>query len=187
MARKKAVKKVNKKAGEASKGSKVRGGETRHKPAAKADTPSPAADADVSTSPILDRPIPKTKHTHVELLEFRQLLLAKRAELVGDVNHMTSEALRDNRPGGAGNLSNVPLHMADIGSDNWEQEFTLGLVAGERQLLREIDAALARIEDRTYGICEATHKPISEQRLRAQPWARYCIEYARLKEQGGSA
>ncbi len=56
--------------------------------------------------------------------------------------------------------------------------------ANERQLLKEIDAALQRIADHTYGICEATHKPIGKQRLRAKPWARYCIESAREKELG---
>ena len=131
-----------------------------------------------------EKPTPKTKLSQEDLDEFRQLLLAKRAELIGDVDHMTNEALRDSQPGGSGSLSNVPIHMADVGSDNWEQEFTLGLVANERQRLKKIDAALQRIADRTYGICEATHKPIGKQRLRAEPWARYCIEYAREKELG---
>ena len=133
-----------------------------------------------------EKPTPKTKFSEEVLDEFRQLLLAKRAELIGDVDHMTSEALRDSQPGGVGSLSKVPIHMADVGSDNWEQEFTLGLVANERQRLKEIDAALQRIADHTYGICEATHKPIGKQRLRAKPWARYCIESAREKELGGT-
>ena len=133
-----------------------------------------------------EQPTPKTKFSEEVLAEFRQLLLTKRAELIGDVDHMTTEALRDSQPGGLGTLSNVPIHMADVGSDNWEQEFTLGLVANERQLLKEIDAALQRIADHTYGICESTHKPIGKQRLRAKPWARYCIESAREKELGGA-
>ncbi len=133
-----------------------------------------------------EKPTPRTKFSKEVLDEFRQLLLTKRAELIGDVDHMTSEALRDSQPGGLGSLSKVPIHMADVGSDNWEQEFTLGLVANERQRLKKIDAALQRIADRTYGICEATHKPIGKQRLRAKPWARYCIESAREKELGGT-
>ena len=131
-----------------------------------------------------EQPVPKTKFSEEVLEEFRQLLITKRAELIGDVDHMTSEALRDSQPGGSGNLSKVPIHMADVGSDNWEQEFTLGLVANEQQRLKEIDAALQRIADHTYGICEATHKAIGKQRLRAKPWARYCIESAREKELG---
>jgi len=54
----------------------------------------------------------------------------------------------------------------------------------ERKLLREIDNALVRLEKKTYGICEGTGKPISKARLEAQPWARYCVKYARMLEQG---
>ena len=78
----------------------------------------------------------------------------------------------------------MPIHMADLGSDTWEQELTLGLIENERGLLREIDEALDRIEDKTYGICLATNRPISKSRLRAQPWAKYCIAYARKRELG---
>ena len=145
-----------------------------------------AGESTKSDSQPPERATPKTKFSEAELDEFRQLLLTKRAELIGDVDHMTNEALRNSQPGGVGSLSKVPIHMADVGSDNWEQEFTLGLVANERQRLKEIDAALQRIADRTYGICEATHKPIGKQRLRATPWARYCIESAREKELGGT-
>jgi DnaK suppressor protein len=119
--------------------------------------------------------------TTKELEHYRDLLLAKRRELVGDMSQMEREALRS----AAGtNLSNLPLHMADMGTDNYEQEFTLGLVEKDRQLLREINNALAKIMDGTFGICEGTGKPISTPRLEAQPWARYSIEYARQKEQG---
>ena len=62
--------------------------------------------------------------------------------------------------------------MADMGTDNYEQEFTLGLVEKDRSLLREINTALAKIQNGTYGICEGTGKPISKPRLEAQPWAR---------------
>jgi RNA polymerase-binding protein DksA len=84
----------------------------------------------------------------------------------------------------SGDLSSMPIHMADLGTDNYEQEFALGLMDSERKLLREIDNALVRIEKKTYGICQATGKPISRARLEAQPWARYCVEYARMLEQG---
>jgi len=127
-------------------------------------------------------PIPKTKLSRKELREFKELLEVKRRELVGDVRNLTDQALRGRQAGGGG--SNMPMHMADIGSDNWEQEFTLGLIENERGLLREIDEALDRIESRTYGICIATHRPIQTVRLRAKPWAKYCVEYARLRELG---
>ena len=117
-----------------------------------------------------------------ELEHFRSLLLDKRRELVGDMVSMESEALRTS---GGSNLSNLPLHMADMGTDNYEQEFTLGLVEKERNLLREINSALAKIQNGTYGICEGTGKPISKPRLEAQPWAKHSIEYARQMERTG--
>ncbi|HWP39724.1 MAG TPA: TraR/DksA C4-type zinc finger protein [Tepidisphaeraceae bacterium] len=120
--------------------------------------------------------------TAKELEHFRELLLAKRREIVGDMSSMEREALRSTT---GTNLSNLPLHMADMGTDNYEQEFTLGLVEKDRQLLREINHALAKIQNGTYGICEGTGKPISKARLEAQPWARYSIEYARELEKRG--
>jgi RNA polymerase-binding protein DksA len=116
-----------------------------------------------------------------ELEHFRDLLLAKRRELVGDMGQMEREALRS---ASGSNLSNLPLHMADMGTDNYEQEFTLGLVEKERNLLREINTALAKIMDGSYGICEGTGKPISKVRLEAQPWARFSIEYQNKMEKG---
>lgn len=117
-----------------------------------------------------------------DLEMYRSLLLAKRRELVGDMSSMEHEALRSTS---GTNLSNLPIHMADMGTDNYEQEFTLGLVEKDRQLLREINSALAKIQDGTYGLCEGTGKPISKARLEAQPWAKYSIEYARQLEKGG--
>lgn len=143
---------------------------------------SPPDPTSESPAPEPAPPIPKTKLSDAQLEEFKQWLLDKRRELVGDMDNLADEALRRRRSEAAGDLSSMPIHMADIGSDNWEQEFTLGLISNERALLREIDDALQRIADRTYGICLGTHKRISVARLRAKPWAKYCIEYARLQE-----
>jgi RNA polymerase-binding protein DksA len=113
-----------------------------------------------------------------EMEFFRDLLLTKRRELVGDMSSMEREALR----GAGSNLSNLPVHMADMGTDNYEQEFTLGLVEKDRQLLREINLALAKVQNGTYGICEGTGKPISKARLEAQPWSKFSIEHVRALE-----
>jgi DnaK suppressor protein len=114
---------------------------------------------------------------------FKQLLLTKRHELLHNVNHMEEEALRKSLQT-SGDLSSMPIHMADLGSDNYEQDLAVGLMDGERRLLQEIDQALDRIQQGTYGICEGTDKPISRARLEAMPWARYCIEYERMIEEG---
>jgi DnaK suppressor protein len=122
--------------------------------------------------------------TAADMQRFKEMLLEKRREIVGDVNEMAGEALRKSRLDATGDLSSMPIHMADLGTDNYEQEFALGLMDSERKLLGEIDDALTRIERGTYGICEGTGKPIPKGRLTAQPWARYRVEYARMLEQG---
>ena len=126
----------------------------------------------------------KRSLTSADTEHFKQMLLEKRREILRNVNEFEDEALKKSRLDAAGDLSSMPIHMADIGTDNYEQEFALGLMDSERKLLREIDDALECIEQGTYGICEGTGKPIPKARLEAQPWAKYCIEYARMLEQG---
>jgi RNA polymerase-binding protein DksA len=126
----------------------------------------------------------KSPLTKGELKEFRQMLLTKRRVLLGDMNGIEGEALRRSRQDGTGDLSNMPTHPADIGSDNYEQEVALGLLESERIMLGEIDQALERIEEGTYGVCLGTGEPIGQPRLKARPWAKYSIEYARLLEKG---
>ncbi|MHC4196158.1 MAG: TraR/DksA family transcriptional regulator [Planctomycetota bacterium] len=108
----------------------------------------------------------------------------KRREIVGSVNEIQNETLKKSRLDAAGDLSSMPIHMADAGTDTFEQEFALGLMDSERKILREIDDALERIQQGVYGICEVTGKTILKARLEATPWARYSVEYARRLEQG---
>ena len=129
----------------------------------------------------------KSHLTAADTEHFKQLLLEKRKEILRNVNEIEDEALKKSRLDATGDLSSMPIHMADIGTDNYEQEFALGLMDSERKLLREIDDALERIEQGTYGICEGTGKQIPKARLEAQPWARYSVEYARKIEQGLAA
>ena len=126
----------------------------------------------------------KSPLSKAELKEFRTTLLDKRRDLVGDLSGIEAGALRRSRQEGTGDLSNLPTHPADIGTDNYEQEFSLGLLESERVLLEEIDQALERIENDTYGVCLGTGQPIGKARLKARPWAKYCIEYARMIEKG---
>ncbi len=122
--------------------------------------------------------------TKEEVEHFQRLLIEKMQEIIGDVNSIEGEALKKSRLDATGDLSSMPIHMADIGTDNYEQEFALNLLDSERKILHKIAEALQRIEDNTYGICEVTGRGISKGRLEARPWARYCIEYARLIEKG---
>ena len=154
---------------------------TSRKPAVTRKPASDKKHAVISRSEVVRA---KTHLTPKELAHFQSLLLEKRAELIGDVNSMEDEALQKSKLSASGDLSTMPIHMADIGTANYEQEFALGLLDGERKLLREIKDALQRIEDRTYGVCEGTGREIPKARLEANPWARYCVEYARMVEQG---
>ena len=126
----------------------------------------------------------KSRLTAADIERFKLMLLEKRREILRNVNEIEDEALKKSRLDASGDLSSMPIHMADLGTDNYEQEFALGLMDSERKLLQEIDDAMQRIEQGTYGICEATGKPIAKARLEAKPWARYCVEYARMLEQG---
>ena len=125
----------------------------------------------------------KTPLTKKQLDTYRAILLAKRTELIGDVQQMESDALRSS----SGSLSNTPQHLAEQGSDSADQSLNLNLAAADRRLIKEIDAALARIADKTYGLCELTGEPINPDRLDELPWARYSIEAARqLESRGGT-
>jgi RNA polymerase-binding protein DksA len=126
----------------------------------------------------------KRSLTSADVKHFKQILLEKRREILNNVNEIEDEALKKSRIDASGDLSSMPIHMADIGTDNYEQEFALGLMDSERKLLREIDEALGRIDKQTYGVCEGTGKQIPKARLEAQPWAKFCVEYARMLEQG---
>jgi len=76
----------------------------------------------------------------------------------------------------------MPIHMADIGSDNYEQEFTIDLIQNEEMEVREIDDALARIEDGTFGTCTACECRIPKERLKAIPYAMMCVKCKESEE-----
>jgi DnaK suppressor protein len=133
--------------------------------------------ADVTASD--KKRLTKTPLSKPELKAYRDLLIQKRDEIAGDVSSMETEALTG---GGSGSLSNLPQHMADQGSDVYDQALSLDLAASQRKLLIEIDAALERIADGTYGICIVTGQPIGKARLDAKPWAKLSIEAARMQE-----
>ena len=122
-----------------------------------------------------------------ERQELREILLERRRLLVGDVNHMQDSSMKKTMAAASGDLSTVPYHMADVGTDNFEHEFTLGLIENEEEELREIDAALERIEETSYGTCETCEKPIPKGRLKVIPYARLCIDCKRDQENGKGA
>ncbi|MGP1310051.1 MAG: TraR/DksA family transcriptional regulator [Phycisphaerales bacterium] len=129
-----------------------------------------------------EKRLTKSPLTKKELQKYRQLLIEKRAEILGDVESMEGEALMSGE-----RMSHTPNHAAEQGSDISSQSLSLDIAATQRKLLGEIDAALKRIEDGTFGICTMMGTAIGKARLDAKPWASLCIEAARRLERGAYA
>ena len=113
-----------------------------------------------------------------EMKVYNERLVLLRARLRGDVNAMAEAALSKTRSEASGDLSSMPIHMADVGSDNYEQEFTLSLMQNEEETLDLIEAALERIEDGVYGSCVECDGRINKTRLNAIPFTPFCIKCA---------
>ncbi len=107
---------------------------------------------------------------------YYKLLLDLRHSLTEGLSLHTEETLRRSTKDAAGDLSSYGQHMADAGTDTFDRDFALSMVASEQEALSEIDAAIKRIENGTYGICEVTQKPIAKERLLAVPFTRYSAE-----------
>ena len=106
---------------------------------------------------------------------YKKLLVKLRDDLVNDIRNMS-----DNTGSSSNDSSDVSghvQHMADVATDMYDKEFSLGLASHDREVLHKINAALKRIDDGTYGFCLATGKPISQARLKAIPYAEYCLKY----------
>jgi DnaK suppressor protein len=118
------------------------------------------------------------KLTAAEIDLYKHKLLLLRARLSGDVSTMTNAALNKNRLEASGDLSVMPIHMADVGSDNFEQEQTLSFMQNESGILDQVDEALVRIKEGTYGTCESCGGRIPKIRLNFLPYATLCVQCA---------
>lgn len=122
-------------------------------------------------------PAAKVKPMGKKDLEFfRKLLLNLRDRIVDEISFLAGENLNHSQREASGDLSNYGMHMADQGTDNFDREFALSLVSNEQEVLYEIDDAIHRVDNGTYGICELTGMPIEVERLKVLPYARYSRE-----------
>jgi DnaK suppressor protein len=121
--------------------------------------------------------------TEEELNFFKESLLKMREDLVEQIEDASEDTLMKSQKDVSGDISDYSLHMADVATDNYDRDFNLNLVSNERKLLFEIDEAIKRIENKTYGICLSCNKYISKSRLKAIPYARYCTKCKRKLEQ----
>lgn len=117
-----------------------------------------------------------------EVAQFKKLLLSLRERLVGEVDVMQGETLKKSRQDASGDLSNVPIHMADVGTDNYERDIMIELIQNGEEGVRSIDTALEKIEEGAFGICELCAKKINKERLKAVPYAKLCIDCQREEE-----
>jgi len=126
--------------------------------------------------------MPKVKKLDKKKLDFfKNLLLKMKTEIVQSMNTMAEETA--NGDAESRDVSGHVLHMADVATDMYDREFALGLASNEREVLQKIEEALKRIEDKTYGICLGTGKPISQARLKALPYTEYSLEHQEIKDE----
>ena len=109
-----------------------------------------------------------------ELLEYKDLLLKHKQQLLEEIRHITKDAATSHKDA-SGGISTYTFHMADVASDHYERELSLNIATTEQKLLYAIDEALKRIETGDFGICEACGEEIGVERLKVRPEATLCI------------
>jgi DnaK suppressor protein len=118
--------------------------------------------------------------TNTDLALHRTRLLALRARLLGDMTQMEDNALNKDHS----RTTSMPTNMAELGSENSDQELTLDLLGSDKEALDQIEAAIERIEDGSYGRCEKCGGKIPKPRLEAIPYAAQCVRCASQRENG---
>lgn len=112
-----------------------------------------------------------------QLMRYREALLARRREIVGDLASMRDE--QSGRGGAADQMaSRAPSHPADEATDEHGRAVLKQLTQRERDIAVEIDEALTRMDHGAYGLCQECGEPIDTERLDARPWSRLCLRHA---------
>lgn len=113
--------------------------------------------------------------TKREAAGFKKLLLKKRETIFDEINHIARDNLKSQKEA-TGDLSSYTYHMADMASDSYDRELSLNIASEEQELIYEIDEALKRIDEGKFGTCLFCNKKIPLKRLKALPYAKYCIQ-----------
>jgi DnaK suppressor protein len=116
-----------------------------------------------------------------DLEYFRKLLEKKRAEVLKNMEYLRKVTLDSTNQEASGDHSAYSFHMADQGTDAMEREKAFLFASRDEKYIRQIDDALERIENGTYGICRVTGNEIGKERLEAVPTTTISYE-AKLKE-----
>ena len=118
----------------------------------------------------------KKKLNKKELTDFKKLLLKKKDETTDEIKHISDDTLKKSQKDASGDISGYTYHMADVATDNYDREFSLGLASKDRKSLYELEDALKRIDDGTFGVCLDCGSIISKTRLKVVPQARLCVK-----------
>lgn len=124
----------------------------------------------------------KAYYTKEDLKKIRKTLIGEKASIIEELMKIKSEALNKSIKDASGDLSGYSFHMADMATDLYDREFLLELAEGERDILYNLDEAIKRIDDGSYGKCERCGGPIPKQRLKAMPQATFCIKCQKIEE-----
>lgn len=144
---------------------------------AKPNHVAPASLADIlGFNPAKPRKADDEENVPEKFRRYYKLLIELRDHVTGRLDTHTEDTLKRSAKDDAGDLSSYGQHMADAGTDTFDRDFALSLVSSEQEALSEIEAAIRRIKDGSYGICEVTGKPIAKERLLAVPFTRYSAE-----------
>ena len=127
----------------------------------------------------------KMKKKEIEF--YGKKLLKLKERFLSDVQELDKSSLHETTQNGSGDLSGYGSHLADVATDTYEQEKALEFMNNEEQLLQDVEDALQKIEDNSYGKCEVCGDGIARQRLDAEPYARLCMECKRQEEENKNA
>ena len=121
------------------------------------------------------------KLTKKEIASFRELLVDKREALLGQVKNLAADAASSTE---STENSKAPQDEAENASDVYEQDFAFITMESEEELLHQVEAALRRIREGSYGTCDECQASIPKARLEALPFAELCVKCQELEEQG---
>jgi len=115
-------------------------------------------------------------------LEFKKLIIKLKDTILDDIKHIAEDTLKKSQKEAAGDISGYTYHMADVATDTYDREFSMGIASNDRQFLYELEDALKKIDEGTYGTCESCKLLIAKTRLKAVPYAKLCVKCQEKKE-----
>jgi RNA polymerase-binding protein DksA len=124
----------------------------------------------------------KNKMNKKEKEYFKKLILKQKEQILEEIKRISDDTLRKSQKDASGDISGYTFHMADVATDTYDREFSLGIATNEHKIIYELNEALKKLEEGTYGICEECNNPIPKTRLKAIPYARLCIKCQQAKE-----